>query len=239
MPTLDDSLDTVRTALLDYFGPPPDDYTSLDPFEAVVAVVLDRGTGGVGSKAGLERLGDNDLLTPDRMANADIPEIMDAIRGQGVSVPARNAAPLRQLARWLMEHHEGCTDSLFDPQLSTDSIRRELAALNGISVSGADALILYALKKPSYPVDRATFRVLVRHGWLEPTATYEEARDLIVDPAVKEADTRQSDVASLLADLAHGMKLVGRRFCRSARPRCDGCPLEPVLPEGGAREIDA
>jgi endonuclease III len=35
------------------------------------------------------------------------------------------------------------------------------------------------------------------------------------------------------------MKQLGGRFCRTARPRCDGCPLEPFLPEGGAREIDA
>jgi endonuclease III related protein len=100
-------------------------------------------------------------------------------------------------------------------------------------------LILYALKRPSYPVDRATFRVLVRHDWLEPTATYEEARDLIVDHALNQANLREGDGANLLAELAHGMEQLGRRFCRAARPRCDGCPLEPFLPEGGAREIDA
>jgi endonuclease-3 related protein len=239
MPTLDDSFEAVHTALIDYFGPPLTEFEGLDPFEAMVAVLLDRATSGTGSKAGLEGLGDEGLLTPERLAKAEIPEIMDAIRGQGVSAPARSVAPLRQLARWLVEHHEARVDSLFDPHRSTDTLRGELAGLNGISVTGADAVILYALKKPSYPVDRATFRVLVRHDWLEPTTTYEDAREVVVDHAVNQADLREGDAASLLAELAHGMQQVGRRFCRTARPRCDGCPLEPFLPEGGAREIDA
>ena len=48
-----------------------------------------------------------------------------------------------------------------------------------------------------------------------------------------------NDAASLLIDLAHGMEQLGRRYCRAAAPRCEGCPLECLLPEGGPREVDA
>jgi endonuclease-3 related protein len=239
MPTLDDSFEAIHTALLDRFGPPPTEFESSDTFETMVAVLLNRVTGGTGSKEGLDGLAEHGLLTPERLARAEIPEIIDAMRGRAVSVPARSLAPLRQLARWLVDHHDAQADSLFDSHQSIDCLRAELAGLNGISQSGADALILYALKKPSYPVDRATFRVLVRHDWLEPSATYDEARELMVDHAATQADRREGNAASLLAELAHGMQQLGRRFCRTARPRCDGCPLESLLPEGGAREIDA
>jgi endonuclease III related protein len=239
MPTLDEAFEAVHTALLDFFGPPPTEFESLDTFESMVAVLLNRGMGGTGSKKGLDGLAENGLLTPERLAKAEIPEIVDAVRGQAVSVPTRSLAPLKQLARWLVDHHDARADSLFDPDQSIESLRAELAGLNGISQSGADALILYALKKPSYPVDRATFRVLVRHDWLEPSSTYDEARELVVDHAATQADRREGDAASLLAELAHGMQQLGRRFCRTAGPHCDGCPLESFLPEGGAREIDA
>ena len=104
-------------------------------------------------------------------------------------------------------------------------------------MAGADAILLYALKRPSYPVDRATYRVLVRHGWLDPTATYDEARDLLVDSVTDRADVlnEEEDPAVELAELAHGMEQLGRRFCRAAAPHCDGCPLESLLPEGGPR----
>jgi endonuclease III related protein len=239
MPTLDEAFEAVHTALLDFFGPPPTEFESLDTFETMVAVLLNRVTGGTGSKAGLDGLAENGLLTPERLAKAEIPEIVDAMRGRAASVPTGSLAPLRQLARWLVDHHDGRADSLFDPRQSIASLHTELAGLNAISQSGADALILYALKKPSYPVDHATFRVLVRHNWLDPSATYDEAREVVVDHAATQADRREGDAANLLADLAHGMQQLGRRFCRKARPHCDGCPLESFLPEGGAREIDA
>ena len=58
-----------------------------------MAVLLDRATGGsTGSKPGLEGLADDGLLSPERLAKAEIPEIMDAIRGHGVSAPARSLA---------------------------------------------------------------------------------------------------------------------------------------------------
>ncbi len=101
-------------------------------------------------------------------------------------------------------------------------------------------------KRPAYPVDRATFRVLVRHGWLDPTATYDEARDLLLDCASSDAyklDERDhveyKDLAEDLMELAYGMNQVGRRYCRPAAPRCDECPLVSLLPEGGHRQTDA
>jgi endonuclease-3 related protein len=246
MPTLDDAFPAVRAALVEYFGRTSAHFDHLDPFEAMVAVLLDRTIGGPRGLAALEGLRDADLMTPDRLVEAAIPEIIDALGEKGVNAPARSVAPLKHLARWLVEHHGGRVASLSDPHRSTDWLRGELAAINGIGAIAADALLLYALKRPSYPVDRATFRVLVRHAWLDPTASYDEARDLLVDHAAREADMLVEDepheldeLSSQLADLAHGMAEVGRRFCRVAAPHCDGCPLERVLPEGGPRDVDA
>ena len=33
--------------------------------------------------------------------------------------------------------------------------------------------------RPTYPVDRGTYRILVRHGWIDQTAEYEEASELL------------------------------------------------------------
>ena len=85
MPTLDDSFEAVHTALLDRFGPPQTEFESLDTFETMVAVLLNRVMGGTGLKAGLDGLAENGLLTPERLATAEIPEMVDAMRGRGVS----------------------------------------------------------------------------------------------------------------------------------------------------------
>src|SRR5262249_4665176 len=108
---------------------------------------------------------------------------------------------------------------------STDDLREELAGVRGVGPVGADAILMAALGRPSYPVDRGTYRILVRHGWLETSATYDDARDLVVhhtggDPEV-------------LLGVAAGMDELAGRFCRASAPRCDACPLRDLLPEGG------
>ena len=126
---------------------------------------------------------------------------------------------------------------MFNPDRSAEWLRGELASIPGIGLTAADAIVLFALNRPSYPVDRATFRVFVRHGWLDPGAGYDEARDTIVDRAMADGEELGTTVR-ILIDLSRGMKELGRQFCRAAGPKCDGCPLEPLLPEGGPREVD-
>jgi endonuclease-3 related protein len=238
MPTLHEAFADVSFELAQHFDRPTSDFEGLEPFEAMVAVLLERKAGQERWKPALEGLGAAGLLVPERLAELELVEIVDALRETGVDLSAKTVAPLRHLAQWLVEHHDGRIDSLFNPERSTGWIRGELAAIKGIGMADADAILLYALKRPSYPVDRATYRVLVRHGWLDPTATYDEARDALVDPAVASAGVCEKDPADGLADLAQDMEQLGRQFCRAAAPYCDGCPLEGLLPEGGPRGGD-
>ena len=237
MPTFDEAFGTLQSALDEAFGSAGSDFEGLEPFEAIVAVLLDRNLAVSSWRPVLDALREEGLLTPERMAEIDLIGLGDVVRQEekGRSVSAETLAPLRHLARWLVEHHDGRVDSLFNPDRSTGWLRGELAAIKGVGIRGADAILLHALKRPSYPVDRATYRVLVRHDWLDPSADYDEARDLLVDRATREAEIPEESEFNALTDLAHGMELLGRRFCRANAPHCDGCPLENLLPEGGPR----
>jgi endonuclease-3 related protein len=247
MATLGEAFASVHSALVERFGVPEPTYQGLDPFEAICAVLLDRTLGPQKSAAALKALRESDLLAPDRLASSDLVEMIDLMAQNGLSVSAAALAPLKRLAAWFVDHHESRIAAIFDPHRSTEWLWGELAGLKGIGAAGADAVLLYALKRPAYPVDRATFRVLVRHGWLEPTATYQEARDLVVDCAASdsgiydERDLAEANegLADELMDLAHGMEQVGRRYCRPAAAQCDLCPLVSFLPEGGHRQSDS
>jgi endonuclease-3 related protein len=247
MPTLDDAFSAVHSALVARFGLPPAVFQGLGPFEAMCAVLLERNLAPQKATAALEGLRAAEVLAPERLAKADVVELIDAVAEQGLSVSAAALAPLKRLARWLVHHHDGRIAALFDPHRSTEWLRGELASLKGIGIAGADAVLLYALKRPAYPVDRATYRVLVRHGWLDPTATYDEARDLLVDCAASEVGAEDEHelvldaevLADNLMELAYGMEQVGRRYCKAAAARCDDCPLVSLLPEGGYLQFDA
>jgi endonuclease III len=244
MPTLDDAFPMVHAALVAHYGPAVSDFEGRPAFESLVAAYLDRALGEAHGRPALAALIDDDLITPETLAAADIPRIIDALGEHKIAVTSRIVAPLKHLARWVVEHggsgwSPGEAGATGRPMPSVEWLRDELGALKGIGPAAADALVLFALNRPSYPVDRASFRVMVRHGWLDPTATYAEARDLVVERAIDDTNASDEHAARVLGDLSHAMAQVGRQFCRAAAPHCERCPLAHLLPEGGPREGDA
>jgi endonuclease-3 related protein len=104
-----------------------------------------------------------------------------------------------------------------------DELRGELLAVRGIGPETADDILLYACDKPVFVVDAYTRRMLHRHGHAPSDIGY--------------ADLQALFHRCLAADVSifkeyHGLIVwVGKDFCK-ARPRCDGCPLKPLLKRG-------
>jgi len=225
MPSLDEALPLIRAAAVEPDGAPADRFHGLDPFAAMVAALLARQVGASVRRPALEALAEQGLLDPARLDEAGMPELQDALRGKVRSLSVRTLAPAKQLARRLVDRYEGRAEALLESGRSTDELREELAGVRGVGLVGADAILLAALRRPTYAVDRGTYRILVRHGWLDSSATYEDARDLLVHHAGSDPDR--------LMNLSAGMGQLAARFCRASAPRCDACPLRGLLPEGG------
>ncbi len=198
-----------------------------DPWRALVSVLLDRET-GLDPRRALDAMTDAGLLEPEALAGADVHELADALKSSGIKgkVLARSLGPVIGLARWLVERFEGAADSL--RSIDPETLRAELARINGIGPATADALLLLALGRPVYPLDRSTYRILVRHGWIDAGTEADEARAAMEVPA-------RGDAVSL-ARLSDGFARVGRDFCTPRAARCERCPLRGFLPEGGPIE---
>lgn len=235
MPRFDESRQPVLDALLDHYGPLPipgggptgvdGPRDGADFFEAIASVVLGLIAEPRAASAALEVLRDAGLLDPKGLAEADPAEVDDVLKQGRARVSGRSLRPLVKLARWAAA--DGF-DAERSAAASTEALREAWRGLNGVGPATADVLLLFALGRSTYPVDRATYRVLTRHGWLDPSADYDEAR------AVAEA-IAPDDPASL-ARLSVAMERLGRDFCKPGSPRCDRCPLRPFLPEGGPRQ---
>jgi endonuclease-3 related protein len=230
MPRLDESFATIMAALAAHCGPlpPMGGAAGLEPFPALVSLLLSQTIGPQKAPRALAALDGAGLLDPHELAGADLAEIADVLRASGVGGPPRRLAPLQRLARWFAGRAQGATDSEALARIATESLRAELASLRGIGPATADALLLLGLGRPVYPVDRASYRILIRHGWLELGAEYDEARAVLEGPCRHDPDA--------LRRLSHGLEAIGREFCRVRAPRCDRCPLRPMLPEGGPIE---
>lgn len=230
MPTFDESFPGIEAALADHYGRLDPRARHDDPFAAVLTVLLERSVDARKVAKALDGLGDSGWLEPRALAEAEPGEIAEALATAGVSVPAKALAPIRRLAKWLVDRHGGSGEALGDQSLATSQLREELSGLNGIGPATADAILLFGLGRAVYPVDRASYRILVRHGWLDMTADYDEARSVLERP--------RRDDPGALASLSEGMERVGREFCRVRVAKCERCPLRPFLPEGGPIEPD-
>jgi endonuclease-3 related protein len=224
MPRLTDVFDRLTEAL----SAEGDEQVDLDsdPFERLIGVLLETSVDGVRMRSILDSLREAGLLEPEALASADPAELADVTRQGKKSLPPRSQAALQRLARWY--HDRGIADGS-DP-ISTETLREELTAINGIGSGTADELLSRGLGRPAFAVSRAAYRVLVRHGWIDASCTYTDARDLI--------ESLAGENAALLTRLSQGFEQIGARYCRVSVAKCDRCPLRPLLPEGGPIQPD-
>ena len=239
MPNLDDDFREMTRALVERYGGAETGFGGNDHFEKLIAVLLHRALGPKKGGVAWECLRRADLLEPKRLNEIDLIELIDLVRNRAIAITADSLSVVKRLARWVVERHDGDMSDLADSVRLDGEIREDLAAIRGIGVAGADALLLHGLERPSYSVDRSSFRILIRHGWADPTKTNEEVRELLTHHASRLAEEDEQQQTRILASLSHGMSQVGRQYCRAARPRCVGCPLEPLLPAGGPLDVES
>ena len=169
-----------------------------------------------------------DSLKPEALAAVEPTELLDTLREQGVTLPAGVGPLLKRLAGWFASRFPDEDDRRVDEAASpTSRLREELGRLSGVGQATADAILLHGLGRPAYPVDRGTYRILVRHGWIDvPGQSMTRSSQLLIPP--RRRATRRARPAVRL-----DWPRWPASIARSARRDATSCPLKPLLPEGG------
>ena len=163
--------------------PAPASNARLDPFQTLVGFAVSR-SGETKSAARLQSALENaDLLDPTELAAADPAEVVDLLREARLDPPVKTIRLLKRLASWYQSHRDEIEAAGDEPLGFLDAWRDELAAINGIGRATADAIALHVFGAATYPVDRAAYRILYRHGWIDATADYDEVSQLLIDAA--------------------------------------------------------
>jgi endonuclease-3 related protein len=189
------------------------------PFEIAVGAILTQNTNWTNVERALENLKALEMLRPEAIIAAEDDTLEAALRPSGYF--RQKAKRVRNFSRHLMEHYGG--DMALMARRPLEELRRELLHLHGIGPETADDIILYACELPVFVVDTYTRRILHRHGLVPHDIAYEPLR------AVFESRLPR-DVA--MWKEYHGLMVyIGKDFCRPT-PRCEECPLRPLLPGG-------
>ena len=222
MPSLDEALPLMEAELTRRLG--VTSITSREPdfaifLEIALGELIDSGKAG----AAVAALAEAGLDQSEALAEAEPDETREAIALAGLKLNPKIPAILKKLARWLTERHHGDFAEL--AEASAESIREELRQINGIGAATADVLLLRALGRPAFPVDRAAYRIFLRHGWLELNADYDEARSAL--------ERLAPDDAAALEQWTRWLDKIGKDFCKPSAAKCERCPLQEWLPESG------
>src|SRR5207237_7900059 len=78
---------------------------------------------------------------------------------------------------YLHQEHGASLDRMFGQ--TTEKLRAELLALNGVGPETADSILLYAGNHPVFVVAAYTRRILERHRIIHKKTSYEEIRSLV------------------------------------------------------------
>jgi endonuclease III len=229
MASLAESYPTLLKALADQYGQPRSVTGGRSAFEAMLAAALSRSADPARAGAVLEKLERCGLLEPRTLAGIEPAEMIDALRDAGASLSVRSARLLSRLARWYCNVFGNDDQDRDPPAPEMTELRADLAAINGLGPATADAILL-AMGRPVYPMDLGSYRVMVRHGWIDSATEYDQASDLLS----RQAGGKSDELACLSAWLVQ----VGRQFCLPRSPCCQPCPLRCVLPDQGPLEPD-
>ena len=216
MNTLADKLREIYQLLLKAYGP-QNWWPAESPLEVMIGAILTQNTNWQGVEKAIANLKKNDLLSLDKLHNISIEELAESIKPAGYfNLKTRR---LKNLIGMVAEAHGGDLGAM--GQIETAQLRQELLAVNGVGPETADSILLYAFHRPIFVVDTYTYRVTSRHGLIEEEVNYQALQDLFMEHLPLDVDMFNEYHALLVR--------VGKLHCKR-KARCEGCPLEPLLP---------
>jgi len=206
-------------------GPRRGHAASVPPTDELVLTVLSQSTTDVNSWRGYQALRERYGGDWEKVADAPVAEIEEAIRPCGLS---RQKAPrIKAILRRLREER-GSVSLDFLAVMPPDEALEYLMSFHGVGRKTASCVLLFSLGMPAMPVDTHVHRVARRLALIPPTVSAEQAHDLL------EALLPEDDYY----DFHVNMITHGRQTCTARNPACERCPVLRLCPYGLARMGD-
>ena len=206
----------IYQLLHDHFGP-QHWWPGETPLEIMVGAVLTQNTNWQNVEKAIVNLKNGGLLSLSALAEIPVDTLAQHIRPSGYY--NLKAKRLKNLVMAIGRNDEDLEPFFAD---RPDELREKLLAIKGIGPETADSIILYAAEKPVFVIDAYTHRILLRHDLIWEESDYHEMQELFIS-VLPEDIAIYNEYHALLVRL-------GKDYCLKRNPRCQGCPLEELLP---------
>lgn len=185
--------------------------------EMMFGAILTQNTAWTNVEKAIAILRKNGALNFNTGEQATEQQIAEWIRPAGYF--NQKAGYIKTMTGAIRRDFGGSINKLF--ALDTPTLRKTLLSWKGVGPETADSILLYAAKRPVFVIDAYTKRFLVRHGVCDKKASYDSMAKLFIDNLPEDVQLF-NEYHALIVKL-------GKEHCNT-KPKCEGCPLEPLLP---------
>ncbi len=225
-------LGVIYRALIEAYGPQQWWPTAADDgpeqrFEICLGTILVQNTAWRGAANALANLRGADATTPEAILDLPEPVLGELLRPSGYF----NAKARKVRAFCAAVLDAGGIDVLLAG--SVDEVRARLLALWGVGPETADAMTLYAGRKPTFVVDAYAYRLFERLGRPPGRRDYDTYRTYFLG--------KLGDEVWMLNQWHALVVRHGQQVCRRTAPQCEACVLEPrcEFARGGAEREES
>lgn len=188
--------------------------------EVCLGAILTQNTAWTNVERALAALKREGLLSYEALRSLPEARLAELIRPSGTY--RVKAARVRAFLDFLALEYDGRVEAMAGEE--PRALRRKLLSVAGIGPETADAIALYAAGRPLFVVDAYTRRVFARLGLLDGREPYDDVQRVFMDGLPADA--------ALFQDYHAQIVRLAKDVCRPV-PRCEGCALDDVCPNGG------
>ena len=182
-------------------------------FECMVGAILTQNTSWSNVEKAIGRLKSEIELTVNSINEIPTDLLSDLIRPAGYH--NQKALRLKGFAEFLIDNFEGILERM--QAIETEQLRNMLLSVKGIGPETADSILLYALERPVFLIDKYTYRILYRHGITYSECSYDEMQALFTGNLPEDTQMFNEFHALIVK--------VGKNHC-GKKANCKNCPLE-------------
>jgi len=209
------TIEEVIELLEQEYGP-VEQHSHQDPLDVLIGTILSQNTSDVNSGRAFASLKAS-FDSWEAVASAPVEYIAQTIKSGGLS--QIKATRIKQVLEQIkIKQGHISLDAL--KAMNMAEAEDYLIRLPGVGHKTARCVLLFALGKPSLPVDTHIFRVAKRLGLIDSTMSIEKAHSLLHE------QTPPSKVYQFHIHMIEH----GRRICHARQPRCDRCILKSICP---------
>ncbi len=192
-----------------YGVPVPD--RGLDPLDVLILTILSQSTTNVNSDRAFESL-KRRFPNWEEARRARVSSIEAAIRSGGLA--RQKSIRIKKLLNDIFDRR-GSLDLSFLSTAPLEEAKRFLASFKGVGPKTVACTLLFACRRPVFPIDTHIFRIARRLALIPEKCSDQQAHNLMADLLPEDR----------FYEIHINMIRHGRKICRPTAPLCEECCL--------------